>query len=184
MLDDRLQTALVEQVDFLRASAERFDQGYDHEVKRLALTMRVLHDTGGSSSLLGQLGLKSKLAFFNTRTGREPPPGRQVMEQLGWPTGMVMLSMTVGSPMMTFRAALGSDQQSQPAEVPFDAWWNEPLQFRRTAPNGIVVGSSSVLRIKKAERTSNPSHPPGGATCGTEPGWERGRSSAQAAICP
>ena len=127
MSDNRLKASLAEQVDFLRASAERFDAGHQHEAKRLALTIRVLlHDTDGSKSLLEQLGLKSELRFLDTRTRQEPPAGFQVLEQLGWPTGMVVLSMAIGGPT-TFRADLGSDQESRPGEVAFDAWWEESL---------------------------------------------------------
>jgi hypothetical protein len=128
MSDDRLKASLAEQVDFLRASAERFDAGHHHEAKRLALTIRVLvHDTDGSKSLLEQLDLKSKLAFLDTHT-REEQHGRfQVARQLGWPTGMVVLSMAIGGPT-TFRASLGSDKESRSAEAAFDTWWeNSPL---------------------------------------------------------
>jgi hypothetical protein len=128
MLDDRLDASLAEQVDFLRASAERVDAGYQHEAKRLALTIRVLlHDTDKSKSLLEQLGLKSELAFLDTRTRREPPTGFQAVSQLGWPTGMVRYSMTLGGGPTTFRADLGSDRESRPAEVAFDAWWEDSL---------------------------------------------------------
>lgn len=127
MSDDRLKGCLAEQVDFLRASAARFDAGHQHEAKRLALTIRVLvHDTDGSKSLLEQLSLKSALSFLDTRTRREPPADVQVLEQLGWPTGMVILSMGIGGPT-TFKAVLGSDEASRPAEVAFHAWWEESL---------------------------------------------------------
>jgi hypothetical protein len=122
---DRLNESLAEQVDFLRASAERFDAGHQHEAKRLALTIRVfLHDTDGSKSLLEQLGLKSALAFLDTRTRWGPPVG--VQKQIGWPPGMVVLSMSTGG-STTFRAELGSDQESEPGEVNFNDWWDEPL---------------------------------------------------------
>jgi hypothetical protein len=125
--DDRLKASLTEQVDFLRASAERFDAGHQHEAKRLALTIRVLlHDTNGTKSLLEQLGLKSELGFLDTRTRRGPPAGFQVSEQLGWPTGMVVLEIAIGGPT-TFRANRASDQDSRPAEVSFDAWCEESL---------------------------------------------------------
>jgi hypothetical protein len=121
--DGRLKAALAEQVDFLRASAERFDAGHQHEAKRLALTIRVLlHDTASSKSLLEQLDLKSSLAFLDTRTRRQPPAGVPALEQLGWPTGMVVLAMATNGPT-TFRAALDSDQTSSPRVVAIDSWW-------------------------------------------------------------
>ena len=128
MSDDRLKPCLAEQVDFLRASGQRFDAGHPHEAKRLALTIRVLlYDTNNSRSLLEQLGLKSELAFLDTRTRPKPAPGFQISEQVGWPTGMVIMQATLGGPSWTFRATLGSSQESRPAEVPFDVWWEEPL---------------------------------------------------------
>jgi hypothetical protein len=126
MSDDRLMASLAEQVDFLRASADRFDAGYEHEAKRLALTIRVLvHDTDGSKSLLEQLNLKSALAFVDTHTRPEQPSGPQVARQLGWPPGMVVLSTAVGGPSTTFRAVLDSDKESRSAKVAFDVWWQQ-----------------------------------------------------------
>jgi hypothetical protein len=83
MSDDRLNRCLAEQVDFLRASAERFDAGQEHEAKRLALTIRVLvYDSGNGDSLLAQLGLKSTLRFLDTRARRKPPAGYQVLARI------------------------------------------------------------------------------------------------------
>ena len=43
---------LKEQILFLKASASAFDEGFDGEAKRLAVTVRVLlHDTNNSISL-------------------------------------------------------------------------------------------------------------------------------------
>ena len=58
-LDD-LQRHFDEQVSFLRRSADAFDQGFDEEAKRFAVTLRVLlHSTAASKVLLDQLGLKN-----------------------------------------------------------------------------------------------------------------------------
>lgn len=55
-----------EQLEFLKLSAEAFDNGFEGEAKRLAVTLRVLlHDKNSSVSLLSQLGLKS-VKFFDT----------------------------------------------------------------------------------------------------------------------
>jgi hypothetical protein len=129
MSGDRLRL-LAEQVDFLRASAERFDAGHEHEYKRLALIIRVLlHDTNSSESqsLMDQLGLKSQLTSLDTRTRRDALASSQVVEQVGWPAGMVLLAMPMGGGETTFRAVLGSDQESRPAKVAFDSWWEDAL---------------------------------------------------------
>ena len=54
-----LSQHLQEQLEFLQASAGAYDQGFEGEAKRLAVSIRVLvHDTSNSNSLLGQLGQK------------------------------------------------------------------------------------------------------------------------------
>src|SRR5689334_18729596 len=63
-----LEHQLREQMEFLKASARTFDEGFVAEAKRLAGTIRLLvHDTSNSRSLLGQLGLKERL-FLSTAT--------------------------------------------------------------------------------------------------------------------
>jgi hypothetical protein len=54
-----LQEHLVEQLEFLERSASSFDEGFEGEIKRLAVAVRVLvHDTGNSTSLLTLLNQK------------------------------------------------------------------------------------------------------------------------------
>jgi hypothetical protein len=61
-----LQAHLDEQLGFLERSAAAFDQGYEDEAKRLAVTLRVLlHETTQSHSLLVQLGRRHG-AFLDT----------------------------------------------------------------------------------------------------------------------
>jgi len=58
---------LRDQVEFLRGSAARFDEGSEREAKLIAVAVRVLvHDTSSSKSLLGQLGLKDILTYYDT----------------------------------------------------------------------------------------------------------------------
>lgn len=61
-----LEQHLDDHLSFLRSSADAYDSGQDGEAKRLAVSIRVLlHDTGSSASLLGQLDrLKGK--FLST----------------------------------------------------------------------------------------------------------------------
>jgi hypothetical protein len=71
--DHELVGHLVEQVQFLRTSAVRFDEGDDAEAKRLALVVRTLcHETSSSHSLLGQLNLLDTLEFVDTATPAPP----------------------------------------------------------------------------------------------------------------
>jgi len=49
--ESRLVGLLNEQLDFLQASCDRFDDGHRHEAKRIALSLRVLlHDTQDSDA--------------------------------------------------------------------------------------------------------------------------------------
>jgi hypothetical protein len=61
-----LDSNLEEQLAFLESSASAFDNGFAGEIKRLAVTVRVLlHDTTKSKSLLTLLGKKG-IKFIDT----------------------------------------------------------------------------------------------------------------------
>ena len=56
---NELRRQLDEQQRFIKNSAQSFDDGFEGEAKRLALTIRVLvHDTSQSHSLLSQVDKK------------------------------------------------------------------------------------------------------------------------------
>ena len=58
---------LKDQLRFLRNSSSSYDNGFEGEAKRLAVTIRILvHDTKNSTSLLHQLVIKHKLKMLNT----------------------------------------------------------------------------------------------------------------------
>ncbi len=62
-----------EQVDFIESSATLFDQGKEHEAKRIAVSLRILvHESGRSHSLLGQLTKVTQLLMLNTSAGVNP----------------------------------------------------------------------------------------------------------------
>jgi SEC-C motif len=111
-----LQAHLEQQLGFLERSAASFDEGYESEAKRLAVTLRVLlHDTPKSHSLLGQLG-KADQAFADTALDFDPtnpvPHGGLVFEALG--------------PPKTRHVAL-LDDAPVCGSTPFHAWWTAPL---------------------------------------------------------
>jgi hypothetical protein len=61
-----LNELLVEHIDWLRASADRFDGGHVSEFKRIAVAIRTLvHDTPSSNSLLGQLGMRDRMTWLS-----------------------------------------------------------------------------------------------------------------------
>lgn len=54
------QVQLIRQLGFLQRSAAAFDEGHQAEALRIAVALRVMfHDTGMSTSLLTQLGIKN-----------------------------------------------------------------------------------------------------------------------------
>lgn len=123
----RLEALLAEQYDYLVASAARFDEGYQHEWKRLAVALRVLlHDTASSTSLLGQLGVKDNLAFLDTDARRQPEPGRQIGYPVGWPVGLVGIRGGSGGGWDYF-PMLDSDPESRGRHRPFAEWWETRL---------------------------------------------------------
>ncbi|QDP44149.1 hypothetical protein SEA_JUJU_33 [Gordonia phage JuJu] len=62
-----LMNHLVRQLGFLERSSEAFDDGQVDEALRLSTTIRILvHDTKASRSLLGQLGVKMTMRFWDT----------------------------------------------------------------------------------------------------------------------
>ncbi len=88
-----LNIRLAEHVDWLRASAERFDDRHISEAKRIAVVVRSLvHDTTVSRSLLTQLGMRDRMvwrsAVPSNGSGFERPPWEEVSGYApiaGWP---------------------------------------------------------------------------------------------------
>lgn len=66
--EDELREALVRQMSNMRRSAEAYDAGHDGEAERLATVAYTLlfEGKGRTKSLLGQLGLKNELLFYNS----------------------------------------------------------------------------------------------------------------------
>ena len=110
-----------ESITFLEASASAFDNGYEAEAKRLAVTLRVLlHDTNQSHSLLGLLGVKLTMSF--TDTAAPILPGNML------PTpGLVMLKMVAGgeSSYVPLLGMLAPPHVKPPAH--FTPWWNDDV---------------------------------------------------------
>jgi hypothetical protein len=110
-------------MSFLNASAQSYDGGFEAEAKRLAVTLRVLlHDTGQSHSLLGQLGAINKMLFTDT-TLLERAGSVNLMPGLG----LVMMQLVTGEggeyiPMLD---NLVPDRIHPP--ITFTQWWSMPI---------------------------------------------------------
>ena len=116
LTNQELVEHLEEQLGFLRRSADAYDEGHHGEAKRMAVTIRILvHDTGASASLLGQLDRLGG-SFFSTAAPHQP-------ENISTHGGLV------------FHAGEGSEARyvamldvvPYKDWLPFKAWWEEPV---------------------------------------------------------
>ena len=110
-----LNKHLVEQIRFLKTSANLYDKGDTSEAKRMALTIRLLlHDTSSSKSLLAQLGSKS-IKFVDSATDWNP-------KNLISHHGLVMLKAgTAGA----FVPKIDLPFRQPPSLDEFDPWWTK-----------------------------------------------------------
>jgi hypothetical protein len=127
-----LLSRLREHVSFLDASAAAFDNGFEAEAKRLAVSLRVLlHHTAASQALLNQLGVTDRLRFTDTSEPISP-------YTLGPSLGLVLLRLDGRTGAGTYIAPLGGlppPRIKPPTE--FVRWWNVDLYIdeERTAWN-------------------------------------------------
>jgi hypothetical protein len=121
-----LFTHLGEQLAFLRSSALAFDQGNRAEAKRLSVPLRtLLHDTHKSHSLLGQLQVKRRLRFPDTRSAMMPGA------VLAVDAGLAVIEIGFGLGATTqFVAPLGELlsplRTNNPAQS-FGDWWTSTV---------------------------------------------------------
>lgn len=114
---EELEQHLKDHVGFLQSSADAFDRGADGEAKRLAVSLRVLlHDTGNSHSLLGQLGRLAHGKFMSTALPHEEA-------SIATHGGLVMMA---GLGKET-RYIAPLDDTVATRWIPFKDWWNETV---------------------------------------------------------
>lgn len=111
--NEELQGYLEEQLQFLERSASSYDGGFEGEVKRLAVSVRILvHDTDKSTSLLTLLNRKD-VDFVDTSI---PFDENNLLTH----SGLVQMNIGVhGSKPLPF---LDGDSFSR--LISFDSWWN------------------------------------------------------------
>jgi hypothetical protein len=112
---------LREQLDFLRASSSRFDDGIEAEAKRMATTIRLLvHDTNRSFSLLEQLDVKRRLWWFDT--GHRLPPAGPGLVMRSFALATMQISTHDGlSFFAPFDENLVPSRKGPPTR--FKEWW-------------------------------------------------------------
>ncbi len=114
--NDELKQHLKEQLESLEDSACLFDQGKEHEAKRLATSIRVLlHDTSKSASVLQQLGVKNQLTYWSVLFRDHTQPSSAYMG--------IGVEMDGGG-----RSKYVANLFPPHRRLAFDTWWNdEPL---------------------------------------------------------
>jgi len=110
---EELNLLLEEQLDFLKLSCDSFDNGIVGEIKRLAVSVRVLlHDTTKSTSLLTLVNRKS-IDFLDTAI---PYDDQNLLSH----SSLVQFHMS--SLGAVPKAHL--EEASVSRLIPFDVWWN------------------------------------------------------------
>ncbi len=144
---------LSNQLSFLKRSTSGYDAGQDAEAVRLATTVRILcHDTDGSQSLLGQLGVKATLRFVDTNWS--PPEKRQDAYEESDDADLVMVVL-FRSPLARmggqrgYDAPLGRAVRAEPKL--FEEWWEA------------VVVESPDAQLSRREVVLSLAHKDGGA---------------------
>jgi hypothetical protein len=131
----QLKAHLEEQLGFLERSASAFDQGFEGEAKRIAVTLRVLlHDNpkSGSRSLLTQLGERDR-HFWDTASPESPG---NLLSHSG------LTAMRVRSDGSASYVALLDDKPFA-RRVPFSEWWTATV-FR--TPEGLSLNRRNMIR--------------------------------------
>jgi len=117
-----LNRSLSNQIHFLRNSAASYDDGFEGEAKRLAVTTRVLlHDTAVSQSLLGLLGLKKTMTFI--ATGDTYDQKRHILCFYG----LVMIEIKSAVARFRPRCLTPSKPGLVPTWKSFDDWWDQVI---------------------------------------------------------
>jgi SEC-C motif len=153
-----LLTKLRSQVGFVQRSAEDFDAGHLDEGERLANQVRLLlHDTGSSHSLLGQLGVKTGLRYTDTAIHG----GEQETKHLGGNlysatikkhAGLVSMQTTeTGS--WAYVPVLEPEGDRINPPVAFDSWWRSP--FLKDATGYAIARSAVILFVANKDGGSH-----------------------------
>ena len=109
---------LLEQMDFLQASAERFDSGHEHEAKRMATVVRVLLYEKGQTPLLREMNLREEVDWLSLGSAFE--------------AGNLAVTNSLVSMRMSFPAGASFESHATIPGQPlpwahwreFDSWWS------------------------------------------------------------
>jgi hypothetical protein len=113
---NELEDHLHEQLRLMTSSILSFDNRLEEEGKRIALGIRLLvHDTGKSTSLLGQLGHK-KIQFYDTSDDLD----QNSLELHLSHSGLITLNLHSGCYAPYLDSSINNEKL-----VTFDEWWDK-----------------------------------------------------------
>ena len=116
-----IEAHLESHLRWLSSSARAYDEGFEDEARRLAVSIRAIcHETERSHSLLKQLDLARSMAFTDTANHIDSA-------NLADTWGLVIMEITagVGVTFVPPLASLSPSRQHPPAS--FTAWWNNQV---------------------------------------------------------
>ncbi len=117
---DRLVQDLARQMEFLRRSCHSYDEGFEGEACRLAVTLRVLlHDTSRSSALLTQAGILNGGTLFADSS--QPIDPKNLLPN----PGLVMMAIDAERGGEYVPRLDGGAWALR--LVPFADWWDAPV---------------------------------------------------------
>jgi hypothetical protein len=170
---EELLEMLQEQISFLVASCQLFDQGSEYEAKRLAAVIRTLvRDTRNSKSLLGQLGILDSIPFHNSL----PPMN---LHNLIGEHGFVITKMSSAGakylPCLGERLEFVSNK-----EMPFSRWYSQVV-YKNGSKEFTRKDFIGWLADKEGGAHVDPSSSPGYVTVRqySEETWKFGRGNPE-----
>ena len=129
--EEELINHLKEQIAFMLKSAESYDNGFEGEARRLAVSIRILvHDTSQSKSLLGQLG-KKNIGFLDTANRFNP-------NNLLTSNCLTMMRATSENGKLQGRYVAPLDDlppSRANIKIPFDVWWSTNIIYKDNKKN-------------------------------------------------
>lgn len=112
-----IERQLVEQISFLIASSQSYDQGYHAEAKRIASILRILfHETRKSRSLLGQLRLRN-IDWLDSSSAYDPDNQASYVG---------LMSIRFDSSRIPWLIPRGTPEGTT-TKTDFDKWWSHPV---------------------------------------------------------
>jgi hypothetical protein len=116
--EDELKHHLEDQIQFLKYSSVAYDNGFESEAKRLAVSLRILfHDTNKSMSLLASLK-KKDILLYDTSTDFNPS---NLVSHLG----LVMIELSPAGAKYKPPLDNGPPIRYKRDKIPFPQWWDK-----------------------------------------------------------